>query len=228
MALGVFDPPLEAAIARFAQPGTVAVDAGAHIGFVSMLLARAVGERGRVESFECDPRIVGRLREHVSLNGLEGRIAVNEAAVWNADGEQLELKLAVMPGLSYVDGGMWDPVGTAPVPTVTLDAHLRRRGIAPEELSFIKLDVEGAEPQALEGMRETLAATGAPLLMEFQEWALLADPGRHDQLIQLMSDHGYSPFTPTIDAEGALELRPGVFLSEGEDVLFLKPSQVAE
>jgi FkbM family methyltransferase len=228
MALGVFDPSVRAAIARFARPGSVAVDAGAHIGFVSMLLARAVGESGQVESFECDPRIVGRLREHVSLNGLEGRIAVNEAAVWDADGEQLELKLAAIPGLSYVNSGMWDPVGTSPVQTVTLDAHLRRGGIAPEELSFIKLDVEGAEPQALEGMRETLAATSAPLLVEFQEWALQDDLARHDHLIQVMSGHGFSPFTPTIRADGALELRPGVFLSEGEDVLFLKPSHVAE
>jgi hypothetical protein len=68
MALGLFDPPIAAAIARHARPGTVAIDAGAHIGFVSMLLARAVGQSGRVESFECDPRIVGRLREHLELN----------------------------------------------------------------------------------------------------------------------------------------------------------------
>jgi FkbM family methyltransferase len=222
MVLGLFDPQIEAIVGRYARPGTVAVDAGAHIGFVSMLLARAVGEGGRVESFECDPRIVPRLREHVALNGFGERIEVNERAVWNADGDELEMKLAEIPGLSYVDDGMWEPVATASVPTVTLDAHLARRGVAPEAISFIKLDVEGAEPEALDGLAGTLAATGAALLMEFQEWSMQAHPGRREQLLETVGGHGYEPYTPTLGTDGELTLVPGAVPSIGEDVLFLK------
>lgn len=222
MALGLFDPPVRAVIERYAAPGSVAIDAGAHIGFVSLLLARAVGPGGRVEAFEVDPRIVPRLREHVAANGFAGRIAVNEAAVWDEDGAELDLQLAEIPGLSYVDRGMWEPVGTARVRTVALDAHLRRAGIEAERLSLIKLDVEGAEPQAIEGMAETLAATPAPILLELQEWAMRADPGRREALLARLAALGYRPTTPALGSRGELELAPGAEPASGEDVLFLK------
>src|SRR5579862_7266786 len=45
---GVYDLPVTEAIMRLAEPGGASLDVGANIGYMSLVLARSVGPRGRV------------------------------------------------------------------------------------------------------------------------------------------------------------------------------------
>ncbi|MGI8461554.1 MAG: FkbM family methyltransferase [Solirubrobacterales bacterium] len=148
MALGLFEPHVMAAVRAYARPGSVAIDAFGHVGYFTLMLAQAVGPEGGVETYECDPRLAPRIAQHVSVNDMSGIVNVNEVAVWDVDGEEVELKIVEMPGWSYLEEGMWEPVATVRVPSVTCDEHLRRRNIDPATVSFVKLDVEGAEVRA--------------------------------------------------------------------------------
>jgi FkbM family methyltransferase len=221
MLLGLFDPVVEAVIRTFARPGCVAIDAGAHIGYFTMLMADAVGPEGSVHAFECDPRIVSQLRDNVALSDLAW-VNVNDSALWSCARDELVMQLTEMPGWSYLDRGMWQPIGSATVSAVALDGYLRARKIEPRDVGFIKLDVEGAEPEALAGMRATLAETQAAVLIEFQRWAMLADESRQRRILDLMAAYDYRPFSPSRRREGGLKLVPGVAPTQGEDVLFLK------
>jgi tRNA A58 N-methylase Trm61 len=71
MLLGWFEPIVEALISRYARPGGVIIDAGAQLGYFTLRFARAVGPEGAVHAFECDPRVITRLRQHVQINGCD-------------------------------------------------------------------------------------------------------------------------------------------------------------
>jgi FkbM family methyltransferase len=63
---GVYDLPVTEAIMRLADPGDTALDIGANIGYMSLVLALSVGPRGRVLSFEPSPTVLPVLRMNVS------------------------------------------------------------------------------------------------------------------------------------------------------------------
>ena len=82
--LGTYEPELQAAVGELVKPGDVAYDVGANIGYISILLARKVGESGKVYAFEALPANVDRLRRNLELNGLESHVEVVPAAMIDA------------------------------------------------------------------------------------------------------------------------------------------------
>lgn len=53
--LGTYEPDLQSALGELVAPGSVVYDVGANIGHISLLLARAAKEGGRVFAFEALP-----------------------------------------------------------------------------------------------------------------------------------------------------------------------------
>ena len=66
--LGAYEPELQDAIGRHIRPGMVVYDVGANVGYISLMLARAVGESGRVLAFEPLPANAERIRRNAALN----------------------------------------------------------------------------------------------------------------------------------------------------------------
>ncbi len=114
----------------FVRKGMTVLDAGARLGYYSLLMADLVGPAGRVHAVEPNPRLLGLLQRSAGLNGFGGRIVPHAAALTGAAGEQGAHLLASMT----VDG----IVGDGP-----LDA--------------IKIGVDGAEEQVWRGMAGVLA-----------------------------------------------------------------------
>ena len=221
MALGWFDPVLIELLQRYATPGSVAIDIGGYVGYVALHLARAVGTEGEVHTFECDPRLTSRIEEHADLNEAKN-IRVNAMAAFDRSGEQLELRLTDQLGWATLQEGVWESSGTAQVKTVALDDYIRQREIDPARISVIKLDIEGAELTALEGMRKTLAATSAAVFVEYQPWRVELAGRDPADLRALLAACGYSPWAPHASSERGLTLTPGTSPGVGEDLVFLK------
>jgi FkbM family methyltransferase len=199
--LGTYEPELQSAIADLAKPGMVAYDVGANIGYISLLLARAVGESGRVVAFEALPENINRLRENLALNRLEARVEVVPAAVMDHNGQ---VEFLIGPS-----GGMGKALGSAgrdsqynqsiPVEGLSLDDYVFRQGNSPPQL--VKIDIEGGEVMAIPGMRRLLMEAHPILLMELHgpeaaraAWEALSAAGYR---LSRMSP-GYSPL-PSID-----------------------------
>ncbi len=131
----------------YCQPGDVAVDVGANIGEVSIILSQRAGAAGRVFAFEPNPRIYRYLLGNLQLNRRDNVVAAN-------------LAVGAVPGVVRMSDDKYDDMnrivegGAIEVACTTLDAQIPAGPIA-----FMKIDVEGSELRVLEGARQTLART---------------------------------------------------------------------
>jgi FkbM family methyltransferase len=103
--LGTYEPEMEKALEDLLKLGMTAYDVGANIGYVSLLLAKAVGVEGRVFSFEALPSNVERLTRNMELNGMQERVMINPVAVTSGSG--------VVKFLVHASGGMGKAAGSA-------------------------------------------------------------------------------------------------------------------
>jgi FkbM family methyltransferase len=164
--LGTYEPDLQAAIRELVPPGAVVYDVGANIGYISLLLAKAVGKEGRIFSFEALPSNLEQLRRNIALNGLEERVTVVPDAVVDAERE-VHFQVHSSGGMGKAAGsaGRQDPV-TAEiiVPGTCLDAFVFTHHNPPPRV--VKMDIEGGEVMAIPGMRRLLKEEHPLMLME--------------------------------------------------------------
>lgn len=144
-----------------AKPGAHVLDIGAHIGYFTLLGARAVGSAGSVYAFEPDPANYRFLCHNVALNGAEDVVTTVPKAVAGTSGIR-EFFANTKSSVASSFWGRGRSVSATRVECTTVDDFLDGG-----EIDVVKVDVEGAEIEALRGMRRTL--TGSRRLVVFVE-----------------------------------------------------------
>jgi FkbM family methyltransferase len=127
--------------------GSVFVDVGANVGYYTLLASKLVGSRGLVYAVEPIPSTAAMLRANVKLNGCPNVIVVEKAA-WSSRG-RLSLRV---PGALYGLVSMFREGKEVVVEAVPLDEVLN----GADRIDVVKIDVEGAELEALLGSWEVL------------------------------------------------------------------------
>ena len=177
------------------ESGDVMVDVGANIGYFTVLAAQLVGPGGKVVAVEASPSLADKIRRNVAMNGHRGTVTVWHRAAWSGS-ERLKLHERVHYGAnsSLASTGaanleeLADTEVTVEVEAVALDDLLGDL----ERIDLLKLDVEGAEVHAMEGLARTVAAH--PEMTMMVEWApeqirlMGDDPG---ELVALLTGAGY-------------------------------------
>ena len=125
--------------------GDIIVDLGAGIGTGLDLMCRLVGASGRVYAVEADPLTFRCLERRRELNRLDNAVPIH-AAVGAAHGEAV----VSQHGSHLVHRVVAEGPGEA-VPARTLDELVDTHGLT--AVDFLKINVEGAERDVLEGMR---------------------------------------------------------------------------
>ena len=148
------------------KPGDAAIDVGAHIGFFTMQMAAAVGAAGRVYAFEPLDSNADLLERSIAENGFADRVQFQRAAAGAAPGTAtltFPVETLNSGGAYLLRSGSAPLAGNAKkdVPLVALDALDLRRPVR-----FIKMDVEGAEPQVLRGAARILKEDTPLILSE--------------------------------------------------------------
>jgi FkbM family methyltransferase len=186
-----FEPVTRKVFLAELRPGRVVVDAGANVGYYTLLAAWGVGPSGRVHAVEPYPPNVKLVEENIRANGLKNvtlhpcaAAAAHDTRTFNIGPFGLTAFEPVWPE------GAKPPEPVAVVPAVPLDDL-----IAPP-VDLIKIDVDGCEVEALQGMQRLLA--GSPRLTLLVEWAptYLAHSGRDPlELLAKVKEAGFvDPF----------------------------------
>lgn len=152
----LFHPALLEFSRRVIRPGDVVVDGGSNVGFFALFAARLIGRTGRVFAFEPDPGSFLLLTRNIESNGLTGTVQLEEKALTDANGTLDFLVSVQEPMLSSLVARPDIDSRMIRVQGVRLDDYFGMNGIGKADV--IKLDLEGAEPQALDGMSSTLAS----------------------------------------------------------------------
>jgi FkbM family methyltransferase len=149
---GNYEPELTQLVKERVRQGMTVVDRGANIGYYTLLFSHLVGASGKVYAFEPDPIVYQALLVNVSKNKLPN-VEVHECALGRAFGKAQFRAVGGVSSAFVQDADELPNDRVITVPVANLDALLRGR----ERVDFVKLDVEGAEVECLEGMREIIA-----------------------------------------------------------------------
>jgi FkbM family methyltransferase len=148
---GEYEPHETRFVQQTVSAGQTVVDIGAHIGWFTTLMAVSVGPTGRVYAFEPLEPIAALLARSIAENGLGDRVALERSALADrrGRGSLISPVYTLFSGGSHLAGKGYDlPPGhdARAVDLVTLDEYPLTRPV-----SFIKIDVEGAEPLVFRG-----------------------------------------------------------------------------
>jgi FkbM family methyltransferase len=175
------------------KKGDVVVDVGAHIG----LFTRSVAKRANmVVAIECEPNNLKQLRRN--LRNFSNVLVVGKA-LWNDKG-RLPLYLSYSSeghslirdvrvcGVEYAtDRGIM-------VDADTLDNVLSGLGIS--KVDFVKMDIEGAEIEALEGASEALKKTSKIVVASYHERGGVKTT---HEVVRKLTDNGFKVYTTLYD-----------------------------
>jgi FkbM family methyltransferase len=181
MGLGLYEPDVTRIIGDLASRCRHMIDCGANTGYFTCVFLAAAAPGARVTAFEPMPECTEVLRKNLASNGFEDRVVLHEAA---CGAERGRIRMAQVSNMM-----IGTDVGDAPsrvADVVALDDFVQ------EPVDLVKLDIEGAEPQALAGMRRLLAENRPVLITELNEYWLrsVSGVGAAD-VVRELEAHGY-------------------------------------
>lgn len=140
--------------------GSTVIDVGSHIGTWSVPMGESVGVLGTVISIEPDPELCECIKHNMRL--IDCRSSIIESAVWEESGTIVFLRNMENRGSSGVD-----PESKNRGHHIDMEVtSIKIDDLSLSEVSFIKMDIEGAELKGLKGANETLKAFRPVLFIE--------------------------------------------------------------
>lgn len=180
--LGTYELHTQRLFCEQVHPGAVVFDIGANVGFFTLLASKLVGSAGQVHAFEPLPRNLYYLEQHIRLNEASN-ITVHSLAITSTTGT------ARFGDGENTSQGRLSNAGEIQVLTASID-DLLANGRSPRP-DFIKIDIEGAEGEALRGAARLLS--GSPLTIVLSThgyeqhelcWGILRSAGFNLELLR--------------------------------------------
>ena len=142
------------------KKGDVIIDAGAYHGLFSVIVSKMVGDKGRIICLEPDQENIAILEKNLELNGC-GNVALCKKALWK---EKADLEFNSSGDVSSTLFSRSDGPGkeaVKPAKKIKVEATSIKELMGEfdlQRIDFIKMDIEGAEIEALEGCSELIAS----------------------------------------------------------------------
>jgi FkbM family methyltransferase len=216
---GTFDPENEQLLDRLVAPGMSVIDVGANLGWYTLLMARA---GARVHALEAFPYNHGLLTRNVAENGLTDSVVTHlvGCASEPGTGRVCAIPNTVNLGSMFV---LTDPEVPTPDGFDSVEIPLARVDDlvpATEVIEIVKMDIEGAELTALQGMERILTRDRPVILLELNSRTLREYHGVEPRdLVEYLRSFGYrlaeaqSMLTGTPTMIGEVEVGAHVFMN---------------
>ena len=179
-----YEPLTTRAVLEALHPGAVAVDVGANLGYFTCLAAKSVGPGGVVHAVEPAPANVEALERNIRLNELRN-VVVHPVAAADVAGERSLRLTARNDHHGLYDHPESPTVAEARISAAPLDA------LVDGPAKLVKVDVEGAEVDVLEGMRGLLRRSpGVTVIVEWNPDTLRSAGRLPSEVPRLMQELG--------------------------------------
>jgi len=149
---GGYEYPTRLFFDRHLEPGDLLIDVGAHWGLYALTAASRWPGEVKVLAIEPAPENVTELRHWIARNGLERDVMVVPAGAGAEEGSATFARNSTM-GHGVAQPGDKTPFGTFTAPIVTIDSLVERLPELARRRTFLKIDVEGHEPEVMAGAR---------------------------------------------------------------------------
>lgn len=187
-------------IKKNVKEGQTVIDIGANIGYFSLIMARIVGNTGKVYSFEPEPTNYSILLKNIKLNDFQN-ISSYQKAVSDSAGQTI-LHLDDSDTGAHTIRPRTESKEVCTVETIILDDFLKDKG----PVDFVKIDCEGADIRILRGMKNTMKGNSdLKILVEYLPGAIeeMGDSSRefietllNDYKFNLLAVDDYTRDTP--------------------------------
>lgn len=162
----IFDIEIYQCASKYIKEGTTVLDVGSNFGQMSILFSKLVGDSGSVHAFEADDFVFDILNKNIAANNKEGKIISHFGAVYNVDNEFL-----IFPEQDFKRFETYGSFGVdfsgnkhgRQVCSLTIDSLNIQ-----EPISFMKIDIQGGDLQAMQGAIKTIEKNKMPILFEYE------------------------------------------------------------
>src|SRR5215218_675539 len=190
---GIWEPNLTHWVRSRLRPGDVFIDVGANIGYFSLLASRLVGDGGAIVAVEALPETFQRLQRNIELNRASNVRAVNAAAGARRG------KVRLYRGPASNRGETTTAESSGFQPDIEVECLPLAEILTPEEARrarIIKIDVEGAEWEVVEGMLPLLGSCRPDLEIMVEINPKYAGPQgrRPEEILEAFAPFGFRPF----------------------------------
>lgn len=180
----IYEPEIIQAVLSYARPGDTCIDAGANLGYHSLLLSHLVGNSGKVLAFEPDPNCQDKLRVNLDLNAARN-VEVIPTALWDKVADYYFFSTAC--GYSSFCEYIGYPSTRTEVRTDYLDNIINPDCC----IRLLKVDCEGAEEKILRGAKKLLQRGVDCVLVEFNYEIMPQCDSTDRQIRDYMHELGY-------------------------------------
>lgn len=184
---GTYEKTIVDTFIQYAKKSNVIYDLGANVGYYTLLASKYVLKPGEVCAFEPLPQNIFYLKKHVELNKISN-VHIFECAISNITGivEFKELDDA-QAGTICKNSTMFNKIRIVKINSITLDDLIENENISPPQL--IKMDIEGAEFDALKGGKHLLERYHPTIFLSTHNCHV---KGIHKKCCDFLVDLGYN------------------------------------
>ena len=201
------------ALCKHITPNSLVIDVGANIGIYTNVFNKSVGKAGKVVAIEADPINAASVRRRF--------FSVPSVEV-------IESAASDQSGICRLQQDPYNPAGHVigaegiEVSSITLDEIVERTSLP---LSFIKIDVEGAEPLVIKGAAKSIKKYLPTMYIEYSPDRITRLGGDPTALLKTLCEFGYQLFSYQSSSALSIEQINQQSLKRGYvDILALAPS----
>jgi len=209
--LGIYEPLAVKHFQNSIKPGDTVLDIGAHIGYYTLMAAKRVGKKGKAYAFEPNQDNCALLTKNLKLNNFKNVVLVNKA-VSRSSGK-------VKFFLSNVSTGMHSLIdidnkseNIIEIEAVSLNDFFGKKI---PTVSIIKMDIEGGEYAALDGMDRLLKKNKhMTILIEFSPYSIIKAEKSPRDFLNLLMSYGFKLYSIEESSKKLVLIKVQKFIAE--------------